>query len=562
MTESTSDQGRPFLSAPCARRYFAAGSIEEARQRIVRAIVRNEGPAMLIGGAGTGKSLLLAVLEEQFASRVAAVALDGAQLCTRRALLQTVLCELGLAYRGMDEGELRLALIHYLRGADATPAAAKPQASRARRLLLLVDEADALPVRLLEELRVLTNVAAQGLPLVSLVLAGGPILEERFADPQLDGFAQRIAARCYLSPLGREETLQYLRSQVASAGMRPERLFTAEALEAVYAATGGLPRLINQLGDQLTWMAEETGCAPLDAALVQQAWSDLQQLPAPWDTEGHAAAAGPSSREAADVIEFGELDAACELDVRALDGGGVEDDVLLDDFDMGAADEEADDDRPASIPIASARIPRLPFEKETPDETLATTERLLAEYDGAAAPEKDYNESEPNEDSPPESPAPPAAENPFEEPFDEEEIVVDPYRAFEADLRQSAPQVWNRLECMFAEELQRCVQRAAEGPMAACPAAIGTTTAHAPAVAEAAADAGAEAGLEPCAGEQNGYVRLHEGLEAEVHAPLPTSSVLVIEEDGPPRAMVVEGRQFRHLFSALEAGSGEESSQH
>jgi hypothetical protein len=121
MTELNSDQRRPFLSAPNPKRYFAAGAIEDARQRIVRAIARNEGPAMLVGGAGTGKSLLLAVLGEQFAGRMAVVSLAGAQLCTRRALLQVILCELGLPYRGMDEGELRLAILQYLRGANQCP---------------------------------------------------------------------------------------------------------------------------------------------------------------------------------------------------------------------------------------------------------------------------------------------------------------------------------------------------------------------------------------------------------------------------------------------------------
>ena len=78
MTQSSSDQRRPFLSAPSPERYFAASTIEDARQRIVRAIARSEGPAILVGGAGTGKSLLLAVLAEKFASRMAVVTLAGA----------------------------------------------------------------------------------------------------------------------------------------------------------------------------------------------------------------------------------------------------------------------------------------------------------------------------------------------------------------------------------------------------------------------------------------------------------------------------------------------------
>lgn len=346
-----SDQRRPFLAAPNPKRYFAAGAIEEARLRIARSIARREGPALVIGAAGTGKSLLLAVLAEQFAPRVAVVTLAGAQLCTRRALLQMILCELDLPYRGMDEGELRLSILQYLRGADATPANvanAVEQISRPRneaprsavalpsmkaaprRLLLLVDEADALPVRLLEELRVLTNAADEGLPLVSLVLAGGPTLEERFADPQLEAFSQRLAARTYLAPFSREETFAYVAAQVAAAGMKPEALFAPDALEAIHAATHGVPRLINQLGDQLAWLAEQTGCAPLDSALVQQAWSDLQQLPAPWNTADHPAACTSGS-----AIEFGDLDGD-EAEIESL-----------------AADMV--DEPPASIPIGSAR---------------------------------------------------------------------------------------------------------------------------------------------------------------------------------------------------------------
>ena len=75
------------------------------------------------------------------------------------------------------------------------------------------------PTRLLEELRALTNITANGQVLVSLVLAGKPALEERFSEPELDAFSQRISQRCYLAAFGREETFQYLQSQVLAAGI-------------------------------------------------------------------------------------------------------------------------------------------------------------------------------------------------------------------------------------------------------------------------------------------------------------------------------------------------------
>ncbi|MEM9659733.1 MAG: AAA family ATPase, partial [Planctomycetota bacterium] len=363
--ETAPSQQRPFLSAAEPSRYFPAGAIEDARRRIVRCVSRREGTALLIGVAGSGKTLLLEVLAGEFADQMAVVRLLGAQLCTRRAMLQMILFELGLPFRDMDEGELRLALQEHLRPADAP----------ARQLLLLVDEADALPIRLLEELRALTHAAEEGAPLVGIVLAGNHSLEESFAAPRLDLFAQRLAARCYLSPLTHDETLQFIRSQLAAVAADADQLFAADGLDAVHTATDGVPRLVNQLCDQLMWMIEETGCQPLDATLVQQAWSDLQQLPAPWDTDAGAAASSS-------VIEFGELDdeadayATVEILVDAVDHAHPIE-VLGDDLpdDESILEERPGEslDMPASISIEAARNRR----------DAATTEDIAEAMDAA-----------------------------------------------------------------------------------------------------------------------------------------------------------------------------------
>jgi hypothetical protein len=485
----------------------------------------------------------------------------------------------------MDEGELRLAILQYLRGAEtaagdtrdaavtgttrqhthADVGMAPKQAMEAktlakwRRVVLLVDEADALPVRLLEELRALTNIAVDGLPLVSLVLAGGPILEERFADPQLDMFAQRIAARCYLATLSREETLQYVRSQVAAAGMKPERLFTEDALEAIHAATGGVPRMINQLGDQLVWMAEETGCAPLDATLVQQAWSDLQQLPAPWNTESHGGVAGAGNDG---TIEFGDLDS---MDVALLDTS-----VEKEAIEIGGL-HDADDDMPASIPIAMARPHRVTAVVDDFEATIEAAEHLLESFDQfegmelrteSKAPTEpglrqgnktnfgQHNEGSFLEKRGDEQAPPPAAENPFDEPFDEEEIVLDPYAAFESEVLQSAPTVLNRLDPTFAGELHRCAQRSVQstGPSLSVQppeAEADWTLPRAAAVVEAkAADLST---VVTTAREARTQLPMEPAISREL---------IVIEDDEETVAAIVPGKQFRRLFSRLEAGCG------
>ncbi len=265
---------RPFAFQPQVGRYFPAASCEDARQRLARTIERGDGPGVVIGAAGIGKSLLLQVLAAQYREKFDVVLLACAQLCTRRALLQAIHFELGLDYRRRDEGELRLSLLDtLLSGDDAT-----------QGLLLLVDEAQALAVHLLEELRLLTNLSRGGAPRVRLVLAGLPALEEKLTSPELQSFSQRLAARCYLAPLTRSETAQYVQAQLAASHAEAEGLFNAPALESVFTATDGVPRLVNQVCVRAVELADAQGLKRIDAAVIQAAWADLQQLPSAWES--------------------------------------------------------------------------------------------------------------------------------------------------------------------------------------------------------------------------------------------------------------------------------------
>ncbi len=269
---------RPFSPAPLARRYFPSGAAEAARQTLARCIDRAEGIALLLGPAGTGKTLQCQLIAEQFRSRFAVAMLSSGRISNRRDLYQAILFELRLPYRGCEEGELRLALVdHLLNNEPATGG-----------LLLLMDEAHALAPRMVEELRLLTNVMRNGQPRVRVVIAGGPRLEERLASPKLESFNQRIAARCYLQAFNFDETADYIRSQIAAVGGVPERVFASDAASAVYRATDGIPRLINQVCDHALVLANEKGVRQITPSVIEEAWSDLQQLPTPWNSAAGA----------------------------------------------------------------------------------------------------------------------------------------------------------------------------------------------------------------------------------------------------------------------------------
>lgn len=303
-------EARPFLASPIAERYYPAVSIEQARETVARCIERAEGPAVILGSAGTGKSTLCQVLAHQMREKFRVATLASARLCTRRALLQNILFELKQPYRDREEGELRLSLIDFLEPSDTCP----------HGMLLLVDEAHVLPLRLLEEIRMLTNLVRDGQPRVRLVLAASLLLDERLASPRLESFNQRIAARCYLQSMNRDETAGYIRAQVTAVGGEPERVFTDDALQAVYSATDGIPRLVNQVCDHVLVMAAIGRHAPVDAAGVEEAWADLQQLPSSWASrEEVTESSSESPAEDAGILEFGELDEPesreAELDV-------------------------------------------------------------------------------------------------------------------------------------------------------------------------------------------------------------------------------------------------------
>ncbi len=370
---------RPFPFVPRVDCYYAATTMESARRTLSRCIERAEGVGLAVGPSGTGKTLLCRLLAEQFRDVFQVVLLASGRLSTRRALLQSILYEMGQPYRGMDEGELRLAMVDYLMLSTDCP----------RGMLLLVDEAHTLPLRLLEEVRMITNLVCDGQPRARLVLAGGCLLEERLASPKLDSFSQRIVARCYLESLNREETQEYIRAQITVAGGGPERLMPAEACRAVYQATDGVPRLINQVCDHALLLACAAGRKRVEPEVIEEAWADLQQLPTPW--EGTA----QDARAEGGIIEF----------------GGLEDES---EETRGSAGSDAPGR--SSPPVPRLRVS--PESREPVDDPVGQVERIGEAISGL------------DEDFQPAGTIGPELElvfdeDPFSESFREEEVIVD-----------------------------------------------------------------------------------------------------------------------------------------
>ncbi len=503
---------RVFPSYPQVSRYFPAGSIEDARGRLARAIERGDGPGLVIGGPGTGKSLLLQALAAQYHEQFDVVLPACARLCTRRALLQSILFELGLPYRSRDEGELRISLLDHLLSKEDCPTG----------LLLLVDEAQTLSIALLDELRVLTNLVHGALPRVRLVLAGSSSLEECFAHPELESFSQRLTARCYLGPFNREETTQFIRAQLAASGATPDNVFAADAWPAVFEATDGVPRLVNQLCDRALVDAIAAGYSQIDRQVIQAAWADIQQLPTPWDTPGQTTET-PTAR----AIEFGNLecDHRCEPVV----------------FDVPQDDESQHNS------IAGTKLTEFDTELDIDDEPAAS--HPLVESSVTPLPQSSGAKW---------------SSDPFAEKFDEEEVVLDNFAAWDDMFRRDMPRVANRRDREFATLIEAAIAVAPksedhdENRTVDAAFEFGVLN-HIDGCDDLAAE------TEPVMLQSDeGWppLRIAETSDVTTTSPFPLpliddDPVLIIEEEAAvlasPKSPVRRG-EYRHLFSRLRSG--------
>lgn len=260
---------RPFSRVPSAASCVMFPSIKACYERACDGIQEGMGPVLVVGPSGSGKTMLLSLLENRFARELTVVTLNCAAIDSQQGLIQCLLFELGLPFESQSVGELRLKLIDHL----------KHEESCANGLIVMVDEAHNLPIEVLEELRMITNIVCGSQYPIRLVLAGGRPLEEKLAYRQLDSFNQRIGVRCYLQNMTRTESMFYILAQVQKCGRDGREIFQPSALEKIFDITDGVPRLVSQLSDHALRSAAQQQLSEIDSKLVRNAWADLQQLP-------------------------------------------------------------------------------------------------------------------------------------------------------------------------------------------------------------------------------------------------------------------------------------------
>ncbi|AGM42170.1 MSHA fimbrial biogenesis protein MshM [Aeromonas hydrophila] len=259
-------QEAPFGLTPNTGFYYGLPPHEEALQVLNWALAQGEGFIKVTGEVGTGKTLLCRKLLSELGSEERPVRLawlpnphlNPAELRIALAL------ELGLAVRDQSELDLTDRIHRHL-------IALHRQGSR---VVVLIDEAQALPDETLEAIRLFGNLETESSKLLQIVLFGQPELDTRLAKPHLRQLRQRIGFSYCLRPLRFDETRAYLEHRLQISGYRGAPLFGGRALRQLWRASRGIPRLINILAQKCLMLAYGQGARQIDSRLVRLAVRD------------------------------------------------------------------------------------------------------------------------------------------------------------------------------------------------------------------------------------------------------------------------------------------------
>ena len=272
----------PFRVVPSPSFLFPSDTHEESRARILYGIRENRGFVVVTGAVGLGKTtVLLSVLEELEDSLEIALVVHPVQ--SFRELLRLVCLEFGVQFASDDEvtmlWELNLFLVERL--------------SEGKNCVLMIDEAQNLPVEVLERVRTLSNLQTESSSLLQIVLVGQPELRTNLDDPRLPQLRQRIGVWHEIGPLDREDTRSYIRHRLRLAGASaPEELAPESVCDRVFSATRGIPRLVNQVCDTALVIAYGRDRKVLGTDHVDEARRELRLdvAPAPKAPNAKAAA--------------------------------------------------------------------------------------------------------------------------------------------------------------------------------------------------------------------------------------------------------------------------------
>ena len=257
----------PFRLAPDPNFCFSHSGYKRAREYLEYALDQGEGFVLVTGRPGTGKTLLLETFLKE---------LDTSNVVARRIavsnyagddLLRAVAYAYDIDAAELDKATLRHRIHQYF----------ITQEQAGRRVLLIIDEAQALQHTALEELRILADLQTQSRLMLQLFLVGQESLQDLMHSPDMEQFQQRVIANYHLVPLSLIEARAYIEYRLLHAGWNGDPEFTSAAVLAIYQLSKGVPRHINKICNRLLLLGFGKGCHVFDEEDVQTISTEMRE---------------------------------------------------------------------------------------------------------------------------------------------------------------------------------------------------------------------------------------------------------------------------------------------
>jgi len=255
----------PFRITPHTEFFFSGANRGSTLEALLYAITAGEGMVKVTGEVGSGKTMLCRVLMERLPPTVETIYLAVPSL-TRDEMLAAIAAELDIDTVGANTTKLVRALQERLIEMHA----------RGKQVVALIDEAHAMPLATLEEIRLLSNLETEKDKLLQIVLFGQPELDQHLALPHMRQLKERITHSFLLGPLPSRDVHEYINFRLRAAGYHGPDLFGPDALRLIAEASEGLTRRINIYADKTLLAAFAAGTHTVTADHVRAAISDTQ----------------------------------------------------------------------------------------------------------------------------------------------------------------------------------------------------------------------------------------------------------------------------------------------
>ncbi len=255
---------KPFQTIPNPEFFYQSPKHENALSYLEYGIMEKAGFVLLTGEVGSGKTTLIRYLLNKIESEIETAVILNTNV-TAEQLIEMILNEFEITAPEKGKARTLDALFKYLIDMFA----------RNRRVLLIIDEAQNLDREALEEVRMLSNLQSDDQCLLQIMLVGQPELSSKLMSPELAQLNQRISVAYHIPALSRQETGEYVAYRLEKAGGKPE-IFTKDALELIFKASGGIPRTINIICDTTLVYAFSDELQVIDKKLIEQVLHDRE----------------------------------------------------------------------------------------------------------------------------------------------------------------------------------------------------------------------------------------------------------------------------------------------